>query len=161
MCEGDQAQHFSRNFMRPFILLISIFVLTCPAYAAGLQRDIFRPLWKTSDSPSEISSKPMKAELDAIRKAEEERVEAQRKQEDQRRLEEKKKDIENSYTVTGIIHENGNLTAVLQSKRSSGKNYFVTKGETVDELKVTAINESRGDVTLDYDNKVSVTLHME
>jgi hypothetical protein len=127
-------------------------------YNKIINRNIFHPLWNVSDSKDTNISK--KADIEAAKKLEEQR-ELERKQADQRRLEDKKKDVETNYILTGIIYETDGPKAAIQSKRNPNSSFIVKPGDNVDDLKVMSVNSSNSEVLLDYDGKFQVTLRMQ
>jgi hypothetical protein len=120
------------------------------------ERNVFRPLW-ASNSFNAGADRSRKEELESLRIAESERQKKQKITDEQTQLDNKKKEIEQTYSLTGIIFENGKRQAVIQSK--SGPAFFVFKDDTVDNMKVVSVEDS--EAVLDYQGKFTVTLKME
>jgi len=121
------------------------------------KRNIFRPLWSVSSVTKEDKSR--KEELEALKKAEEERQQLQKAAEEQNALKNKLNEIEQNYALTGIVFENGKKQAVVQDKK--GAAHFLYENGFMDDLKVVSIDDTKGEIVLDYQGKCTVTLHME
>jgi len=154
---------FSMRFIRISSLLLSIAFIAPYVYSQDngmssyniiIQRNIFRPLWAVT-SPAGNDDKSKKAELETLRKAEEERQKSQQITE----LANKKHEIESTYTLNGIVFENGKKQAIIQVKK--GSTHFAFENDMLDDLKITSINDSKSEVTADYQGKFTVTFHME
>jgi len=151
------------RFIRISSLLLSIAFIAPYVYSQDngmssyniiIQRNIFRPLWAVT-SPAGNDDKSKKAELETLRKAEEERQKSQQITE----LANKKHEIESTYTLNGIVFENGKKQAIIQVKK--GSTHFAFENDMLDDLKITSINDSKSEVTADYQGKFTVTFHME
>ena len=128
------------------------------AYSKINNRNIFHPLWNVSDTNNNSSLK--KEELEAAKKLEEQK-ELERKQAEQRRLDDKKKEVETNYALTGIISETDGPKACIQSKKNPNSTFIVKPGDSVDDLKVISVDSSKSEVLLDYEGNFNVTLRMQ
>ncbi|OGS21143.1 MAG: hypothetical protein A3J83_08770 [Elusimicrobia bacterium RIFOXYA2_FULL_40_6] len=122
------------------------------------KRNIFRPLWAIGANRQD-DPRSRKEELEALKKSEKERQEAQKLAEEQTKLDNKKKEIEQNYTLTGIVFDNGKKQAIIQNKK--GVANFLYENDTLEDLKVLSINNSKGEVILDYQGKFTVSFHLE
>lgn len=142
-----------------FIFIISGFINAettdnLSSYNIIANRNIFKPLWGISPT-TKSDDKSRKEELEALKKADEERKKAQQTTD----LENKKHEIESSYTLNGIVFENGKKQAIMQAKK--GSTHFVSENDMLDDLKIISIDDAKSEVTADYQGKFTVTFHME
>jgi hypothetical protein len=128
------------------------------SYKVIPEKNVFRPLWASGAfNGSDDTSR--KEEMEALRSAELERQRNQKTAEAQAELDNKKKEIEENYSLNGIVFENGSKQAVIQSKK--GGAYLVFKGDTIDNMEVLSIDDVKGEAVLDCQGKFTVTLKME
>jgi len=154
---------FSMRFIRISSLLLSTAFIVPYVYSQDngmssyniiVQRNIFRPLWAvTASAGNENVSR--KDDLVALKKAEEERKRNQETTE----LANKKHEIESNYTLNGIVFENGKNQAIIQVKK--GSTHIVFENDMIDDLKIISINDTKSEVTADYQGKFTVTFHMD
>jgi len=71
----------------------------------------------------------------------------------------KKKEIEQNYSLTGIIFDKGKKQAVIQDRK--GLSSFMYENDFLDEAKIISINETKSEVILDYKGKFTVVFRME
>jgi hypothetical protein len=126
-------------------------------YKSIYTRNVFRPLWKTYTQKKDDKSR--QEELEALRLAEEERKLALQEAEKQRKIEAKQREIETNYTLTGIVLDNNKPQAVIQER--NGTAHFVYKDDTINDIKITSIDENKGETVLDYQGKFTVKLRMQ
>ncbi|OGS36724.1 MAG: hypothetical protein A2293_10310 [Elusimicrobia bacterium RIFOXYB2_FULL_49_7] len=127
-------------------------------YSIISKRNVFRPLWVVPSS-GRSDERSRKEELEALRKAELERQDAQKTAEEQNTLNNKKREFEQNYTLNGIVFENGRRQAVVQDKK--GLTYFLYENDTLDDAKIISISDSKSEIVADYQGKFTVTLHMQ
>jgi hypothetical protein len=121
------------------------------------ERNIFRPLWKISPETADAVSR--KEECEALKKAEAERKEAQKKIDEQNALAGKKKEFEQNYVLTGIVFETGRKQAILQDRK--GQTHFLYENDSVGDGIVSCIDDSRGEITIDYQSRFTVIFRLE
>ncbi|OGS20225.1 MAG: hypothetical protein A2252_06395 [Elusimicrobia bacterium RIFOXYA2_FULL_39_19] len=126
-------------------------------YKTIATRNVFRPLWATEFNNSDDKSR--KEELEALKKSEKERIESQKLAEEQAKIDNKKKEIEQNYSLTGIIFDKGKKQAVIQDRK--GLSSFMYENDFLDEAKIISINETKSEVILDYKGKFTVVFRME
>jgi type II secretory pathway component PulC len=128
------------------------------SYKCIAERNVFRPLWKEV-VVEKTDDKSRDKELEALKKAEEERKEAQKKAEEESALNNKKKDIEQNYILSGIVFDNGKKQAIIQDKK--GTTYMLYENDTFEDMKVMSINNKKSEVIVDYKGKFTITFRME
>jgi hypothetical protein len=127
------------------------------SYAIIAERNIFKPLWKGNTVAAVDQSR--KEELAALKNAAAEQLENQKRADEQNRRNARKQEIEQNYSLTGIIFENGQKQAILQSK--NGSTHFVNTGDILEDMKVISIDDVKGEVVVDGQNAFSVTFRMQ
>lgn len=126
-------------------------------YEIIFKRNVFRPLWHVSSE--KVDDKSRKEEIEALKKAEEEQRAADRAAEEKATIDNKKNEITQNYSLTGIINEKGKDQAIIQ--KNEGTSYFVFQDETFDGLKVISINGSKGEIIVDWQGKLTVSLALK
>jgi len=127
------------------------------SYSIIAKRNIFRPLWAVSTAKIDDISR--KEELEALRKAEQERQQTQKTAEEESKINLKKREIEQNYTLTGIMLDNGKKQAVIQDKK--GSTSFLYENEMLGDARIISINNQKSEVTIDYQGKFTVLLKIE
>jgi type II secretory pathway component PulC len=126
-------------------------------YSSISRRNIFRPLWTVSfDTPEDTSRRE---ELEALQKSEKERADQAKQAEEQSKQETKKRELEQSYSLNGIVSDNGRLQAILQNKQ--GMTFFLFQNDTFEGGRVTSIDAATSRVVVDYQGKFTITYTMQ
>ncbi|MCB4791507.1 MAG: hypothetical protein LHV68_06425 [Elusimicrobia bacterium] len=149
--------------MLVFFMLFSVQPLrpqeenTLSPYSIILKRNVFNPLWAVSLQGNDTRAR--KEELEALKKAEEERKAKERTDQEQNLIASKKKEIEANYSLNGIVFEKGRKQAVISDKRDM--EHFLYENDMLGESKIISIDPEKSEVTLDYQGKFTVTLGMQ
>lgn len=126
-------------------------------YKIITERNLFYPLWKTTEKKEQITTQPKIDE-----KLEKEKQEKIRQEEEKRFLENKRLEIESNIILTGFINENKHIQALISNKKTNSDTIFVKEGDILfDKITVKKINNSKGEVILDYDNKFTVSIYQK
>lgn len=128
-------------------------------YQAISRRNIFCPLWHSTQKTTGERDADLKKRIEQSKVEQEKRREELRQQEEQQKLEAKKKQIGSLLCFTGIVFDGQQLVALMQ-KKNDNKALTLKQGDTVEECRITAIDEGTGSVTLDYQGKFQLILSL-
>lgn len=163
---GDQLQ---MDYLSHLATIIIVFGVVCTgypradaaetpslsSYAIISRRNIFRPIWKASrDTPHNTPPTLSDGNQNTIKPQ-------PIKEDPTTTLLNRKKEIESTLVLTGIISEAEATQAIIQNKKSSTLNYMVKTGDIFDDLKVISIDPGKNEVVLDYHSLLTVTLRLE
>ncbi len=125
-----------------------------------LARNVFAPLWRdASVALAERQERERKREEQA-RVAEQQKSETDRRvQEEAQRQQEKKRGLESQLLVTGIVNNGREPLAFVSAPQ--GRSVMLRSGDVIEEARVTSIDQSKGEVRLDYQGKFEVVLRIQ
>ncbi|MFH1367979.1 MAG: hypothetical protein ABII64_02505 [Elusimicrobiota bacterium] len=130
-------------------------------YSAVTSRNLFYPIWRSSQKTPEELEAERKTEFERIKNEQENKLGELRKQEEQRKIETKKKQIESSLQLTGVVFDGNKVVAFVQNKREGGKTLILKQGDKVEECVVESVNELQNEVVLDYQGSFKITLSLK
>lgn len=127
--------------------------------AAPAVRDVFRSPWTPKRESLNTAFLETLKKQEESRKADQARLDEERKaQEETARLDNTRRQLETQYVVTGIVH-NGREALAFVSARG-GENLMLRSGDTLQDARVTAIDDKKGEVRLDYLGKFQTVLRL-
>lgn len=121
-------------------------------YRVIVERNVFKPLGDVQSSNKTNEEELKKAALE-----EEKRQAELKKEEERKQLESKKRELESSLSLSGVVFDGKKLYALI-SDRQSGQGGTYVEGDLLKEAKVAAIDENTQTVVLDYQGKFKLTL---
>ncbi len=123
-------------------------------YRVILDRNIFKPLWKIqANNQSTVNEE----ELLRARQEEEKRQTELKKQEEAKQLDNKKKELEKAFVLSGVVFDGKKTYAMITDQRTGvGGRYFL--GDKLDNAVITSIDENTQTVIFDYQNRFQITL---
>lgn len=111
--------------------------------------------------PVMSSSMPVpRAERGPSRKELERQDQERRAQEEMARLENKKREMESTLVLTGIVNNGHDTLAVVDARGGQRKTWMVKTGDVMNDVRIASIDENRGEVSLDYEGKTQVVLRL-
>ncbi|MBN1384579.1 MAG: hypothetical protein JW983_06865 [Elusimicrobia bacterium] len=129
-------------------------------YKVVTRRNIFRPIWDTSEVRKD-DKEAKKKHREELEKAEKEKQERLEKAKQERELAAKKRELETNLVLTGIILDDNQFQAVIQNRKLNNKTFFVGKGDMIEDTEVVSIDDSKGEIVLDYKNLIKVKLYLK
>ncbi len=124
-------------------------------------RNVFFPLWsERRDPPPTVANAAADKKREHEQQMEREKAEKDRLEREQmQQLENKKRELETGLSVSGIVN-NGREPIAFVSARAGGQTLMLRGGDTIQDAQVTAIDEKKGEVRLDYLGKFQVSLRL-
>jgi hypothetical protein len=122
-------------------------------------RNVFAPLWKPRpENVALAQARELKKQEDE-RKAEQERADQERQaREEQQQLASKQQQLETQLSLTGIVNNGHEALAFVSNRSAGGQATMLRSGDLINDARVTAIDEAKGEVALDYRGKFQVHL---
>lgn len=127
-------------------------------YSAITKRDIFWPLWKSSQKTPEQIEADRKREEETRKSEQEEKLSELRRQEETRKQEALKKQLVNALSLTGIVNDGTQLVAFVQNRKQGNKTVVLKKGDTIEDSTVIDIDQNNSEVILEHKNNFKVIL---
>jgi len=130
--------------------------------ARKIERPVFKPLWSSMVANQSSENAREKKRLELARVEEQRLAEKRRyEQEAEQRLLLKRRQLESELALTGIVN-NGReaLAFIVRGGGGTHQTLMLHQGEEIADARVVSIDESRGEVQLDYQGKFQVVLRM-
>jgi hypothetical protein len=126
-------------------------------------RNVFKPLWNVI-TDDEVQRKKREEELqleDKKRKEEEQaRLDELKKRDEESAMQMKKSEIENTVVMSGIVFFGGQNRALLEDKRGRGGSSMYAVGDSIRDMTVESIDDTKKEVVLNYKGKMKITLRL-
>src|SRR3989339_947991 len=129
-------------------------------YRALTERNLFKPLWQSAQPSIRDLEAERKAASESARVEQQKQLEELRNQEDARRKDAKKREIESTLIITGIVNDGQNTLAFIKNRADNDKTLSLKQGETIADCAIISINTATGTVVLDYQQKFQITLSL-
>ncbi len=123
-------------------------------------KNVFAPLWEVKKQDySVLQEKEIRRRDERIQK-EQERQEAMIKErEEVEKIENKKKEFETGFALSGIVN-NGKEPIAFVKSREGGQTMMLKAGDMLREARVISIDESKGEIQLSYQDKFQIHLRL-
>ncbi len=119
-----------------------------------LKRDVFIPLWRErAVSITDLALAQAKRMEEQQRKSEERAQTDQKNREAEERLNAKRRELIENYTLTGIGSSGHDPIAFVSQKSAGGAALMVHQQDLIGDARVIRIDEQKGEMQLDYEGK--------
>lgn len=122
-----------------------------------------RPVFASAKKMAGVADSSMphlRTDHNASRKEWEQKEQVRRAQEEIALLENKKREIESTLVLTGIVNNGRDTMAVVDAIGAQRKLWMVKTGDVINDVRVATIDAARGEVALDYEGKTQVVLRL-